>query len=145
MLGGDNIDILSPTQRFVKECSDAGRWNDLSIALRLRYGERSLLLPGDIEAEGWKEMLRIHGKGLKSTFLKASQHGRDSAYDPGALKLIDPRITFVSVGRKPDTDASSKYRQQCPRVASTRHHGNIELQLSGDHTFKWFVDRNADK
>jgi competence protein ComEC len=130
----------------VKECSDAGRWNDLSIALRLRHGERSLLLPGDIEAEGWKELMRIHGKGLKTTYLKASHHGRDSGYDLDALKLIDPYITFVSVGRKPDTDASPKYRQQCPHVASTRFYGDMELRFeNSDDAPKWFVDRNADK
>jgi competence protein ComEC len=56
--------------------------------------------------------------------------------------MIAPRITFVSVGRKPDTDASSKYRQQCDRVASTRYHGNIELRINDNGSAEWFVERN---
>jgi hypothetical protein len=36
------------------------------------------------------------------------------------------------LGRKPDTDASSEYRQQSQRVASTRYHGNMELRFHDD-------------
>jgi hypothetical protein len=82
-----------------------------------------------------------YGFGLKSDFLKASHHGRDSGYHLGAVELIAPRITFV--GRKPDTDASSKYRGQSDRVASTRYHGNIELRLHDNGTHQWFVDRRG--
>jgi competence protein ComEC len=63
-------------------------------------------------------------------------------YHLDAVKRIAPVLTFVSVGRKPDTDASSKYRQQCPRVPSTRYHGNIRLESFDNGEFKWFVDRN---
>jgi competence protein ComEC len=60
------------------------------------------------------------------------------------MKLIAPRVTFVSVGRKPDTDASSKYRQQCKRVASTRYYGDMELRFHDDGSLEWFVERNAE-
>jgi competence protein ComEC len=142
-LGGDNMEILSPTPALVNECNKEEKSNDLSLVLRVRHDTRSILLPGDAETAAWQNMVAHYGKGLKSDYLKASHHGRDSGYDLDALKLIDPRIVFVSVGRKPDTDASSKYRQQCPKVASTRYHGNIELQFFDDSSFKWLVDRNA--
>lgn len=141
--GGDNIEILSPTPALVSSSNDSESWNDLSLALRVRHGNRSVLLPGDAEAEAWKEMVSHYGKDLKSDYLKASHHGRDSGYDLAAVKLIAPRVTFVSVGRKPDTDASSKYRQQCPKVASTRFHGDMELQFLDDGGFNWYVARNA--
>lgn len=141
-LGGDNIEILSPTPALVNACNQSGESNDLSLVLRVRHGVRSILLPGDAGEAAWNDMVAHYGRALKSDYLKASHHGRDSGYNLEALKLIDPRITFVSVGRKPDTDASSKYRQQCPRVASTRYHGNIEIQFNDDGTVNWFVDRN---
>jgi competence protein ComEC len=142
--GGDNIEILSPTPDLVNDCNQAGKSNDMSLVLRVRHGARSILLPGDAEAAAWKDMAAHYGKALKTDYLKASHHGRDSGFDLEALKLIDPRITFVSVGRKPDTDASSKYRQQCPKVASTRFYGNMELCFLDDGSMKWLVDRNAD-
>jgi competence protein ComEC len=140
--GGDNIEILSPTADLVKACNAAGKSNSLSLVLRVNHAGKSVLLPGDAEDDAWEIMAGYYGKQLKSDFLKASHHGRDSGYHLEALKLILPRITFVSVGRKPDTDASNKYRQQCPRVASTRYHGDIKIEIYDDGQYKWFVDRN---
>jgi hypothetical protein len=134
------------TQPVLKRtCNAAGKSNDLSLVLRIRHGTRSFLFAGDAEAEAWDDMVERYGPALKSDYLKASHHGRDSGHHPEALKHIAPRITFVSVGRKPDTDASSKYRQQCNKVASTRFYGDMELRVNDDDSLQWFVQRNADK
>jgi competence protein ComEC len=140
--GGDWIEILSPTPALVRTCNAAHKSNDLSFVLRLWHFGKSVLLPGDAEGPAWDDLVRTYGSYLKSDFLKASHHGRDSGYHLDAMKLIAPQITFVSVGRKPDTDASSKYRQQCARVASTRFHGNVQLEIYDDTQWKWMVDRN---
>lgn len=140
--GGDGIEILSPTLDLVSACNSAGKSNGLSYVLRAWHAGKSVLLPGDAEDDAWEIMVQFYGNNLKSDFLKASHHGRDSGYHLNAVQLISPILTFVSVGRKPDTDASSKYRQQCHRVASTRYHGNIELQIHDDGQYKWLVDRN---
>lgn len=142
--GGDQIEILSPTPRLVADHDEDGKHNNLSVVLRVSHGGRSVLLPGDAEGPAWDSMRRIYGKGLKSDFLKASHHGRDTGYDLEALKLIAPFLTFVSVGRKPDTDASGKYRQQCERVVSTRYHGDIELRIHDDGRNENFAQRNHD-
>ncbi len=142
--GGDCIEILSPTPDLVRSCNAAQKSNDLSLVLRLWHAGKSILLPGDAEDEAWKTMVDYYGVHLKSDFLKASHHGRDSGYHLAAVQRITPCLTFVSVGRKPDTDASSKYRQQCGRVASTRYHGNIRLEIYDDGQYGWFVDRNHD-
>lgn len=143
--GGDHIEILSPTPILLASCNAAGKSNDLSLVLRIRHGTRSFLFAGDAEAEAWDDMVECYGPALKSDYLKASHHGRDSGHHSEALKHIAPRITFVSVGRKPDTDASSKYRQQCNKVASTRFYGDMELRVNDDASLRWFVQRNADK
>lgn len=141
--GGDNIEILSPFPDLIRSCNESGRFNNVSLVLRVRHATNSILLPGDIEATAWEHLRNTYGALLKSDFLKASHHGRDTGYDLEALKLIAPRLAFVSVGRLPDTDASSKYRQQCQRVASTRYYGNIELRFHDNGSYEWFVDRNA--
>jgi competence protein ComEC len=144
MPGGDNIEILSPTPELVGKCNTAEKSNDLSIVLRVHHVGQSVLLPGDAETPAWDEMVRFFGSRLKSSFLKASHHGRDTGYHLEALKLIDPLMTFVSVGRKPDTDASYKYRQQMGRkVPSTRYYGDIELRIHDNESWEWFVQHNA--
>jgi competence protein ComEC len=143
--GGDSIEILSPTPALIGACNTAKKSNDLSIVLRVHHGGRSVLLPGDAEELAWDGMADFYGQRLKSDFLKASHHGRDTGYHLAALQLIKPIMTFISVGRKPDTDASNKYRQQTGgRVPSTVYHGNIQLDIYDDGNWRWFVDHNAD-
>jgi len=93
--GGDNIEILSPTNALIHSCNLAGKSNDLSIVLQVKHAGRSVLLPGDAEDEAWNNMVAYYGGSLKSDFLKASHHGRDSGYNHSALKLIDPVLTFT--------------------------------------------------
>lgn len=141
--GGDNIEILSPTPELIGQCNTAQKSNDVSLVLRVHHGGRSVLLPGDAESLAWDHMVNFYGTRLKSDFFKASHHGRDTGYHQEALKLIAPELTIVSVGRKPDTDASNKYRQQTnKRVPSTRYHGNIKLEIEDNGVWRWFVDHN---
>ena len=145
MPGGDNIEILSPTRELIGACNTAQQSNDVSLVLRIHHAGKSILLPGDAEALAWDSMVNYYGPRLKSDVLKASHHGRDSGYHQNAVRLIAPRYTIVSVGAKPDTDASNKYRQQTSgRVPSTRYHGNIEVMISDTGVINCYVDRNGD-
>ena len=145
MDGGDGIEILSPTSDLVAACNATGRSNDLSYVLRLSFANTKIIFPGDAEEEAWATMVGHYGARLKSDFLKASHHGRDSGYYLDAVKTIAPTVTIVSVGRKPDTDASTKYKQFSGSVRSTRYHGNISLHIEDNGDRHWYVDRNADK
>ncbi|WP_154070796.1 ComEC/Rec2 family competence protein [Bradyrhizobium lablabi] len=141
--GGDNIEILSPTPELIGACNTAQKSNDVSLVLRVHHAGRSILLPGDAEELAWDGMVDFYGARLKSDFLKAGHHGRDTGYHQSAVKLIAPELTIVSVGMKPDTDASNKYRQQTgKRVPSTRYHGNIKIEIDDNGTWRWFVDQN---
>jgi hypothetical protein len=42
---------------------------------------------------------------------------------------MSPSVTIVSVGQKPDTDASAKYTNHSQEVASTRWYGGITLEI----------------
>lgn len=145
MPGGDNIEILSPSREIVGVCNTNDTFNDISLVMRIHHAGRSVLLPGDAEELSWGNMVDQYGSRLKSDFLKASHHGRDSGYHMEAVRQISPTMTFVSVGQKPATDASSKYRNFSAQVASTRFYGNIELRVHDDGSWQYLVDRNAAK
>jgi competence protein ComEC len=93
--GGDNIQIFSPTPALVKACNLSQKSNDLSLVLRIHHKAGSVLLAGDAEAAAWDDMKNYYGAKLKSDYLKASHHGRDSGYhlrrfaDPTSLCLDD--------------------------------------------------------
>ena len=127
--GGDGIEILSPTPELVKESDEADKINNLSYVLMITYKGIKIILGGDAEKEAWDAIVKHYGANLKCNLLKASHHGRDSGFHEEALKLMKPDFTVISVGKKPETDASNKYRQHSTNVWSTRWKGNITLSI----------------
>lgn len=140
---GDAIQLLSPTKELIAWCNETEKSNDLSYAIRVTHCGTSILLPGDVEETAWDGMLKFYGKGLGAAVLKAAHHGRDSGFHLDALKAINPSVVIVSVGKKPPTDASPKYRAHANSVFSTRYYGNIELQVDDEGARKWLVERNG--
>jgi beta-lactamase superfamily II metal-dependent hydrolase len=137
--GGDHdgIEILTPTPEIVRRANGEENSNNLSYVLRLTYAGRSIILGGDAEEEVWRYLAQRHGARLKCDVLKASHHGRDSGYCADAVKLLSPTYTIVSVGKKPETDASNKYRAYSQRVWSTRWYGNLTLQVDAWGEIRW--------
>ncbi len=125
--GGDGIDILHPNPATLRAIQDSDNVNDLSYVLRVTLGGVKIVLAGDAEEVVWDDLVKRYGSGLKCTVLKASHHGRDSGYHDRAVELMKPQYTIVSVGKKPETDASDKYRKHSENVWSTRWKGNIEI------------------
>jgi competence protein ComEC len=141
--GGDNIEILSPTRALLMYCDAAQNANEASYALRVSHAGLSILLTGDMESVAWDSLVRTYGIGLRSNILCASHHGRETGFHLPAIKLIQPAVTIVSVGRKPSTDASRKYCGQCKYIFSTRYHGNITLVVDDFGSDTWYFARNA--
>jgi len=130
--GGDGISILSPTKELVASANEAGDSNNLSYVIRLRYQGVTVIFGADAGKDVWEDLVDTYGEQLKCHVLKASHHGRDTGYHQDAVKLMSPEYTIVSVGKKPENDASNKYRQYSKHVWSTRWKGNITLEISDD-------------
>lgn len=141
--GGDGIEILSPTPWLVDDCNRRECFNDISVVLRIRHAGISILLGGDAEKVAWDDMVRHYGAGLKSHVLKASHHGRDSGYHMEAVRHIAPGLTVMSVGGRPETDASAKYKRFSGEVATTRRHGDIQVHVEDDGRAIWQGSRPA--
>ncbi len=128
---GDGIEILHPP--FGRNTSATGAAaenpNNFSYILRLTYNGIKIIFGGDAEEAAWEEVAEYYGADLKCDILKASHHGRDTGYCAKAVALMQPEYTIVSVGKKPETDASSKYSNYCKNVWSTRWRGNIWVTI----------------
>jgi competence protein ComEC len=125
----DEIEILAPTPELIENARRAGNTNDYSYVIRISYGGRRIILGGDAERATWDSIVQHYGADLQCDILKASHHGRVSGYHREAVRLMRPTITVVSVGKKPDTDATNKYRQYSDEVWSTRWCGTITFQI----------------
>jgi len=107
--------------------------NDNSVVTRLAYGQVSVLLPGDIEAEV-EQQLAAGGAGLASTVLKAAHHGSCSSTTQAFLDAVEPEVVVISVG------AENRFGHPCAEVLErldglpvyrTDEQGAVELISDG--------------
>ncbi len=68
-----------------------------SMVLRLQFGDTSLLLPGDAQAETEAYLLKRKLE-FPSTLLKVAAHGSDRATTEPFLAAVRPKAALVSVG-----------------------------------------------
>jgi beta-lactamase superfamily II metal-dependent hydrolase len=140
----DKITILSPNDDIIKLAKEKDNPNIMSYVLLIEYAGHKIVLGGDAEKETWKYIHENFETKIKNvSILKASHHGRDSGYYQPAVEIMKPICTIVSVGKKPETDASNKYRTYSKNVWSTRWKGNIEFEIlpDGNWTYQLQYDR----
>jgi competence protein ComEC len=142
--GGDGFEILWPTQDYINGLCNQGDTNpnNISYILKLSYNGIVFIFGGDAEEEVWKTVASTYGKALKCNVFKASHHGRDSGYCKEAIELMRPEYTIVSVGNKPENDASNKYKNYSDNVWSTRWKGNISFTHNG---YGWAINSEYDR
>ncbi|GGM99382.1 hypothetical protein GCM10009721_28040 [Terrabacter tumescens] len=141
----DGLTILGPTQDLVDYCDRIEHYNNSSYVLRLDYGGRRVILPGDAEKPAWDSIEADYDEGeLDCDILKAAHHGRESGYSETAVNAMDPEFVICSVGKKPSTDASDEYRKHDATVLSTRYNGTITARIWADGEI-WIDDRDGDR
>ena len=97
-LGNDLvIEVLNPPDPLMDGTpSDA---NNNSTVLRLRYGDVSFLLTGDVHRDAEISMI-ARNLDMESTVLKVAHHGSGSSTSEAFLDYVQPRLAMVSAGRE---------------------------------------------
>lgn len=90
MLGGATITFLAPLRQY-------GANNNLSIVLRIDYGDTSMLFTGDAEFESETDMLS-EGVKLSADLLHVGHHGSNTSTSLQFLDAVHPTIGIISVG-----------------------------------------------
>ncbi len=101
MTGGFQIDCIAPSGTQVERYEGAiwscinedneiaerlmrSQHNNISLVLRLVYGKTRVLLGGDLEKQGWEEVVREYGaNSLAACAVKVSHHGSTNGYCAG--------------------------------------------------------------
>lgn len=139
----DGVSILAPSPELIKIAQEKDNKNIMSYVLLIEYAGKKIVLGGDAEYETWEYIMDNHSDKIKDvTLLDASHHGRDSGFNERAVKHMNPAYVVVSVGKKPKTDASNKYRKYSDNVWSTRWKGNITFKLNSDGTGTYDTEYN---
>lgn len=108
------IEPLHPSQSYVERhlVLSKNKLNEISLVLRLTYGEFSAILLADIEGGGLTELLQLK-TDFTSNVVKIPHHGawpQNGDELNTLLKLINPEIAVLSVG-------------------STNQHGHVKPKL----------------
>ena len=127
--GEVQIDVLWPP----RATEDAPSRNNDSVVLRVRYGERTFLLTGDIE-KPTEELLRF--AQMRSDVVKVPHHGSRSSSTDAFVAAVQPTVAIISVGRTsmfghPHTEVVERWRAAGAQVLTTGDSGMITVTTDG--------------
>jgi competence protein ComEC len=139
------VQVLHPEKIIeTREYSDI---NNMSVVLLIRYGRVQVLLGGDIEEEGEREVLQ-YGEGINSQIFKIPHHGSDTSVYKPFLRMVSPEVGIMQVGRNnsfkhPSDKALMAYSSLGTKIYRTDRHGNIRLFIGGkdESDYRFEVDR----
>jgi competence protein ComEC len=109
--------------------------NDDSLVLKLRWGQVTFLLTGDIEAEGETAL-----GGVRAQVLKVPHHGSRSSSTAGFVAAVSPRLALVSVGHHnrfghPHPEVVGRYARAGVWLLRTDRDGTITVSTDGEKVF----------
>lgn len=128
-------EFLWPETESVNIAAEAK--NDDSLVLRLQYGNRNVLLPGDAERQAELGILgRNRPEALRSDVLKVGHHGGKNSTIQEFLRAVDPRIGVISVGEAnayghPSTELLDRLEASGVRVLRTDRDGAVHVLTDG--------------
>lgn len=75
--------------------------NDDSLVLRVQFGQRGFLLPGDAEKSSERAMLaETEPEELRADILKIGHHGSKNSTTPEFLDAVQPKLAVISTGEE---------------------------------------------
>lgn len=110
--------------------------NNMSVVMKLVFGETSFLFVGDLEREGEAELIRKFEPFLASDVLKVGHHGSNTSSTPDLLERIRPRYAIISVGRNnkfrhPSEEVIDRLQTIGAEVLRTDEEGAIVFESDG--------------
>jgi len=119
-----------------EEVAPSAKNND-SLVLRLRYGGRSILLPGDAEKQVEREILSENSaEAMHSDVLKIGHHGSKNSTTPEFLAAVQPLLGIISAGEDnpyghPSPEILERLQNAGVRILRTDRDGAVHVLTDG--------------
>ena len=134
--GNVSVRVLWPAPSMDPNSSSG---NNDSLVLRLQFGDRSILLTGDIEAPAEKAILEAVGslrEDLKADIVKVAHHGSKSSSTEGFIAATQPSFAVISVGQTsvfghPNKAVVERWKTFGSQVLTTGKSGTITVTTDG--------------
>ncbi|MBP7868604.1 MAG: MBL fold metallo-hydrolase [Firmicutes bacterium] len=129
-LGDARVQILWPTGALAEDL------NDVSVVLRVDYGESSALLTGDI-GPGVEQYLVEHEALSRIVLLKVAHHGSRRSTAPEFLRRTRPRVAVIECAAgnsygHPHYETMARLILNQVLTYRTDHHGEVSVRLTAD-------------
>jgi competence protein ComEC len=129
-----HVEVVSPEYPDVSGSKDS-RMNNNSVVLRVTYKGVSFLFTGDIEAE-YERRLINPGRDIKAAVLKVPHQGSKTSSSWEFLRVVQPAIGIISVGRwnmfgHPSPLILGRYRSLGIKTYRTDRQGAITVVTDG--------------
>jgi competence protein ComEC len=111
--------------------------NNDSLVLRLQYGDRGIMLPGDAEKQAENAMLAENNDGeLRSDVLKVGHHGSKNSTTLEFLGAVNPRVAVISAGEDnpyghPSPELLERLEASVVRIFRTDRDGAVHILTDG--------------
>ncbi|HEX6717243.1 MAG TPA: DNA internalization-related competence protein ComEC/Rec2 [Pyrinomonadaceae bacterium] len=109
--------------------------NNDSIVLRIQFGERSILLTGDIEQAAEKSLIALQQQ-LRADVVKVPHHGSKTSSTENFVLATKAQFAIISVGRHsmfghPHKEVVERWEANGATVLTTGHSGTITITTDG--------------
>jgi len=117
--------------------------NNDSVVLKIQYGERSILLTGDIEQAAERSL--VASTRLHTDVIKVPHHGSKTSSTEGFVTATKPQFAIISVGRNsrfghPHREVVERWQANGATVLTTGKSGTITITTDGhDLNLKTFL------
>lgn len=137
-INGARLKILYPPKDYIDKRKNENQRNinNNSIVIKVSFGSKSILFPGDIMACAERDIVATHGDELKSTVLIAPHHGSKTSSTAMFLEKVKPEIVIISAGwknrfRLPNPSVLKRYNENDCRIFRTDKNGAVAISIDG--------------
>lgn len=131
------MEILHPMEGLSPNTYDfdsltAGIINDVSMVIKMTYGENTFLFTGDIYEGVEKTLIEKFGDKLDVDVVVAPHHGLGTSSSEEFIEATNPDITVFPTNVVFDLNIIDRYEDQDSEVYVSKFHGNILLISDGN-------------
>jgi competence protein ComEC len=153
-INGARFEILFPHPDAEIACAPCSGANNCALVVRIRYHDKAILFPGDIEACAEGLVVRQAGEKAEADILIAPHHGSKTSSTSGFLDVVDPKTIIIPVreGRyqMPSQSVLDRYKKRNIKILRTDrqgaaririHEGTLEIRTKQKPRFNQMLNR----
>ncbi|MCR3922556.1 MAG: MBL fold metallo-hydrolase [Firmicutes bacterium] len=128
--GGATMKLLHPSSPTGTDV------NEVSVVVKLTFGQVSFMLTGDAEEATEKQILNA-GYNVASTILKVGHHGSHTSTSTAFFSAVSPEVAVIMVGANsyghPHEETLAKLTNAGVTIYRSDLHGSIVITTDGEH------------